>query len=104
MPLLASSHARIAALLALATVAVGAWVLRPHSEPRQWPTVRDSEVARAVRAAAPGGARAARVTCRPVAFAWRCLVRYRDDRTATCSVGLRRRPLVGRPPDLEVIC
>lgn len=94
----------MAALLAAATLAVGAWFLWPRSEPRQWPTVSDSQVARAVIAAAPRGSRPASVTCRPVAFAWRCLVRYSDDRTANCNVGLRHRPLVGRPPDLAVIC
>ena len=97
-------HARLAALLAAATFAVGAWLLWPRSEPRQWPTVSDAQVAHAVRAAAARRARAAHITCRPVAYAWRCLVRYRDDSTATCNVGLRHRPLVGRPPDLTVIC
>ncbi|MDX6669592.1 MAG: hypothetical protein QOK04_2972 [Solirubrobacteraceae bacterium] len=94
----------IVALLAAATVAVVGWSLRPHSEPPQWPTVGNWQVVRAVRAQAGPATHAADVTCRPVAFAWRCLVRYRNDRTATCNVGLRARPPVNREPRFTVIC
>jgi hypothetical protein len=96
--------ARMVALLAAATVAVVTWSLWPRSEPPQWPTVRSGQVARAVRAQAGRAAHVAGVTCRPVAIAWKCLVRYPGDRTATCSVGLRVRPTVNREPRFAVIC
>jgi hypothetical protein len=94
----------MAALLAAATVAVVAWSLWAGREPAQWPTVGSEQVARAVRAQAGRSSHLEGVTCRPVAFAWRCLVRYRGDRTATCSVGLRARPMVNREPRFTVIC
>jgi hypothetical protein len=92
------------ALLAAATVAVVGWSLWPRSEPPQWPTVGNGQVVRAVKAQAGRVTHAADVTCQPVAFAWKCLVRYQGDRTATCNVGLRARPTVNREPRFTVIC
>ena len=94
----------VPALLAATTVAVGTWLLWPRGPQAQWPTVSDRQVASAVRAAADRASRPTGVTCRQVAFAWRCLVRYHHERTATCSVGLRQRPLVNRQPRFTVIC
>src|SRR5204863_9608610 len=94
----------IPALLAATTVAAGAWLLWPRGQQAQWPTVSDRQVASAVRAAGGHASHPTGVICRQVAFAWRCLVRYPGARTASCSVGLRQRPLLNRAPSFVVIC